>query len=125
MTRNNFKKLTVIGSSTTHREGIVVFPLQQWLGESETMSRCKYISYLVLVNDPQDEVGPSISSSVVLCSFVLLVYIVVLVLVVCPCPPYEHVVATFSGTALFPLLCSVLPFIFYFLPNTYIDTFLI
>ena len=30
--------------------------------------------------DPQDEVGPSISSSVVLCSFVLLVYIVVLVL---------------------------------------------
>jgi len=29
--------------------------------------------------DPQDEVGPSISSSVVLCSFVLLVYIVVLV----------------------------------------------
>ena len=36
--------------------------------------------------DPQDEVGPSISSSVVLCSFVLLVYIVVLVLVVCLCP---------------------------------------
>jgi len=29
--------------------------------------------------DPQDEVGPSISSSVVLCFFVLSVYIVVLV----------------------------------------------
>ena len=43
------------------------------------MLRCKYIPSLVLVNDPQDEVGPSISSSVVLCSFVLLVYIVVLV----------------------------------------------
>jgi len=33
--------------------------------------------------DPQDEVGPSISSPVALCSFVLLVYIAVLVLVVC------------------------------------------
>jgi hypothetical protein len=33
--------------------------------------------------DPQDEVGPSISFLVVLCSFVLLVYIVVLVLVFC------------------------------------------
>ena len=38
--------------------------------------------------DPQDEVGPSISSSVVLCFFVLLVYIVVLVLVVCVHPLY-------------------------------------
>jgi len=44
-----------------------------------------------------------------------LVYIVVLVLVVCLCPSSVHVVATFSGTVLFPLLCSVLPF---FLPNT-------
>ena len=60
--------------------------------------------------DPQDEVGPSISSSVVLCSFVLLVYIVVLVLVVCLCPSSVRVVATFSGTVVFPLLCSVLPF---------------
>ena len=33
--------------------------------------------------DPQDEFGPSISSSVILFSFVLLVYIVVLVLVFC------------------------------------------
>ena len=107
---NNFIKLTVIGSSATHREGIVAFPLQQWLGESETMLRCKYSPYIVLVNDPQDEVGPSISSSVVLCSFVLLVYIVVLVLVVCLCPSSVHVVATFSGTVLFPLLYSVLPF---------------
>ena len=60
--------------------------------------------------DPQDEVGPSISSSVVLCSFVLSVDIVVLVLVVCLFPISVHVVATFSGTVLFPLLCSVLPF---------------
>ena len=74
------------------------------------MLRCKYSPYIVLVNDPQDEVGPSISSSVVLCSFVLLVYIVVLVLVVCLCPSSVHVVATFSGTVLFPLLYSVLPF---------------
>jgi len=69
--------------------------------------------------DPQDEVGPSISSSVVLCSFVLLVNIVVLVLVVCLCPSSVRVVATFSGTVLFPLLCSVLPFF-----ASYIDSFL-
>jgi len=31
-------------------------------------------------------------------------------LVVCLCPFSVHVVATFSGTVLFPLLCSVLPF---------------
>ena len=60
--------------------------------------------------DPRDEVGPSISSSVVLCSFVLLVYIVVLVLVVSLCPSSVHAVATFTGTVLFHLLCSVLPF---------------
>ena len=60
--------------------------------------------------DLQDEVGPSISSSVVLCFFVLLVYIVVLVLVVCLCPSSVHVVATFPGAVLFPFLC--------FLPNT-------
>ena len=61
--------------------------------------------------DPQDEVGPSISSSVVLCFFVLFVYIVVLVLVVCLCPSsVQRVAATFPGTVLFPLLCSVLQF---------------
>ena len=69
--------------------------------------------------DPQDEVGPSMSSSVVLRSFVLLVYIVMLVLVVCLCPSSVHVVATFSGTILFPLLCSVLPFF-----AKFIDSFL-
>jgi len=78
--------------------------------------------------DPQDEVGPSISSSVVLRSFVLLVYIVVLVLVVCLCPSTVHVVATFSGTVLFPLLlfyfiyyilCSV-HFIFKILPQHHV-----
>ena len=69
--------------------------------------------------DPQDEVGPSISSSVVLCPFVLSVYIVVLVLVVCLCPSSVHVVATFSDTILFPLLCSVLLFF-----AQYIDSFL-
>jgi len=31
----------------------------------------------------------------------------VLVLVVCLCPSSVHVVATFSGTVLSPLLCSV------------------
>jgi len=60
--------------------------------------------------NPEDEVGPSISSSVVLCSFVLLIYIVVLVLVVCLCPSSVRVIATFPDTVLFPLLCSVLPF---------------
>ena len=60
--------------------------------------------------NPQDEVGPSISSSVVLCSFVLLVYIVVLVWVFYLCPSSVRVVATFPGTVLFPLLCSVLQF---------------
>ena len=64
----------------------------------------------VLFLDPQDEVGPSISSSVALCSFVHLVYISVLVLVVCFCPSSVRVVATFSGTVLFPLLRFVLPF---------------
>ena len=53
--------------------------------------------------DPQDEVGTSIYSSVVLCSFVLSVYTVLLVLVVCLCPSSVHVVATFPGTVLFPL----------------------
>ena len=39
-----------------------------------------------------------------------LVNIVVLVLVFCLCPSSVRVVATFCGTVLFPLLCSVLPF---------------
>ena len=60
--------------------------------------------------DPQNETGPSISSSVVLCSFVLLVYIVVFVQLSCLCPSSVCVVATFSGTVLFPLLYSLLPF---------------
>jgi len=48
--------------------------------------------------NPQDSVGPSISSSVVLCSFVHLVDIVVLILVFYLCPSSVHVVATFPGT---------------------------
>jgi len=67
-----------------------------------------YACFLFL--DPQEEVGPSISSSVVLRSFIPLVYIVGLVLVVYLCPSSVRVVATFSGTVLFPLQCSVLPF---------------
>jgi len=59
---------------------------------------------------PQNEIGPSISSSVVLCVFVLLVYIVVLVYVSCLCPSSICVVATFPGTVLFPLLYSLLLF---------------
>ena len=57
--------------------------------------------------DPQNEIGPSISFSVVLRSFVLLVYIVVLVLVFYFCPSSVRVVATFPGTVLFPLLYSM------------------
>ena len=57
-----------------------------------------------LLPDPQGEVGPSVSSSVVLCSIVHLVYIVVLVLEVYLCPSSVRVVATFSGTVLFPVL---------------------
>jgi len=60
--------------------------------------------------DPLNDVGHSISSSVVLCSFVILVYIVVLVLVFYLCPSSVRVVVTFSGTFLFPFLYSVLPF---------------
>ena len=41
--------------------------------------------------DPQDDVGPSISSSVVLCFFVLLVYNLMLVLVVCLCPCTRYI----------------------------------
>ena len=67
-----------------------------------------YVHSLFL--NPQSGVGPSISSSVVLSSFVLLVCIVVLVLVFCLCPSSVRVVATFSGIVLFPLLYSVLPF---------------
>ena len=66
-----------------------------------------YACFLFL--NPHDEFGPSISSSVVLCSFVLLVYIVVLVLVVCLCPSSVHVVATFFWYCfyfLYYVLCS-------------------
>jgi hypothetical protein len=67
----------------------------------------------------QGEVGSSISSSVVLCSFVLLAYIVVFVLVLYLCPSSVRVVTIFAGTILFPLLCSVLqffPLIHWFFP---------
>ena len=71
--------------------------------------------------DPQDEVGPSISFSVVLCSFVLLVYIVVLVLAVCLCPSSVRVVATFSGTVFISFTMFCIPV---FLPNTLILFFI-
>ena len=58
---------------------------------------------------PQSGVGPSISSSVVQCSVFLLICISVPVLAVYFCPSSVRVVATCSGTVLFPLLCSVLP----------------
>ena len=53
---------------------------------------------------PQSGVGPPISSSVVLFSVFLLVCISVPVLAVYFCPSSVRVVATFSGTVLFPLL---------------------
>jgi ABC-type xylose transport system permease subunit len=55
-----------------------------------------YVCFLFL--DPQNEFGPSISSSVVLCSVVLLVCIVALVLVFYLCPSSVRVVTTFPGT---------------------------
>ena len=64
----------------------------------------------LLFLDPQNEISPSISSSVVLCVFVLLVYIVTLVLVFFLCPSFVRVVATFPCTVLLPLLSPVLPF---------------
>ena len=76
---------------------------------SSSSSSCSWRFRRFLLLDPQDVVGPSISSTVVLRSFVPLVYIVVLVLIVYLCPSSVRVVATFSGTVLFPLLCSVLP----------------
>jgi hypothetical protein len=57
-----------------------------------------YACFLFL--GPQNEVGPTISSSVVLCCFVLLVYIVVLALVIYLCPSSVRVVPIFSGTVL-------------------------
>ena len=57
-----------------------------------------------LFPDPQGEVGPSVSSSVVLCSIVHLVYIVVLVFIFYMCPSSVRVVATISATVLFPVL---------------------
>jgi len=58
--------------------------------------------------DSQDEVIPSISSSVVLCFFVLLVYNVALVLVFCLCPSSVRVVATFPGIVFisFTVFCA-------------------
>jgi hypothetical protein len=70
------------------------------------MFRRDWACFLFL--DSQDKIGPSISSSVALCSFVVLVHIVALVLVFYLCASSVRVVDTFPGTVLFPLLCSVL-----------------
>ena len=78
------------------------------LHSSSSSSSCSWrVTSVILFLNPQDEVGPSTSSLVVPCSFVLLVYIVMLVLVVYLCPSSVRVVATFSGIVLFPLLYSV------------------
>ena len=69
----------------------------------------KVKAFFLFLN-PQGEVGPSISSLVFLCSFVLLFDTVVFVLVFYLRPSSVRVVATFPGTVLFPLLCSVLQF---------------
>ena len=84
-----------------------------------SLPRSSYVpSSCFLFLDPQDAVGPSISSSVVLCPFVLSVYIVVLILAFYLCSSSVCVLATFSGTVLFPLLSSVL------LPNIFILFFI-
>ena len=93
---------------------------EKWRSELKTVlqvdvssSSCSWrFRHVSLFLDPQDEVGPSISSLVVLCFFVRLVCILVLVFVVCLCPSFVHVLATFPGTVLFPVLCSVHNFIF-------------
>ena len=78
---------------------------------SSSSSSCSWrVSSVILFLNPQDEVGPSTSSLVFLCSFVLSVYIVMLVLAVYLCPSSVRVAATFSGIVLFPLLYSVLLF---------------
>ena len=74
---------------------------------------------------PQNEIGPSISSSVVLCVFVLLVYIVALVLVFYLCPSSVRAVSTFPGTVLFPLLYSVLLFFLYYIGFFSLSSFVI
>jgi hypothetical protein len=86
---------------------IVTYPSHSSSSSSSCSWRVRHVSLFL---DPEDEVGPSISSSVVLCFFVRLVCILVLVLVVCLCPSFIHVLATFPGTVLFPVLCSVLQF---------------
>ena len=78
---------------------------------SSSSSSCSWRDRsVILFLNPQDEVGPSTSSLVVPCSFVLMVYTVMLVLVVYLCPSSLRVVASFSGIVLFPLLYSVLLF---------------
>ena len=78
---------------------------------SLSSSSCSWrVRSVILFLNPQDEVGPSTSSLVVPCPFVLSVYIVMLVLVVYLCPSSVRVVATFSGIVLFPFLSSVLLF---------------
>jgi hypothetical protein len=62
--------------------------------------------------DPEVEVGRSISSSVFLCFFFLLVDIVVLVLLFYLCPSSARVLATFPGIVLLPLLCSIYIYLF-------------
>jgi hypothetical protein len=75
-------------------------PPREWLGVTGNLSTfnnrllsssaCSWtVRHVSLFLDPPDEVGPSISSSVVLCFFVRLVCILVLVLVVCLCPPLQ------------------------------------
>ena len=92
------------------------------LSSSSSSSSCSWrVRSVILFVNPQDEVGLSTSSLVVPCSFVLSVYIVMLVSVVYLCPSSVRVVATFSGIVLFPLLYSVLLFLF---PNTLILFFI-
>ena len=78
---------------------------------SSSSSSCSWrVRSVILFLNPQDAVVPSTSSLVVPCSFVLSVYIVMLVLLVYLCKSSVRAVATFSGIVLFPLLYSVLLF---------------
>ena len=98
------------GSQNCTIEPLVSSHWNKWVFLFSSSSCSWRVRHVSLFLDPQDEVGPSISSSVVLCFFFRLVCILVLVLVVCLCPSFVHVLATFPGTVLFPVLCSVLQF---------------
>ena len=93
-----------------HLETLCMLDKTKYTGFSSSSSCSGRIRFDSCSLYPQNEIGPSISFSVILCVFVFLVYIVVLVQVSFLCASSVCVVATFPGTILFPLLYSLLLF---------------